>query len=346
MEETTAVDDMPRYERELWGTELAYWAGRADARGTPRWLAEGTKKVAGAAVKGGKAVANALPEPVREAAGTAADATIDVVLRPSITAALRVLELANDWAVELQDPARVVELAQRHHPAVTSLADVRGLAVKDCDRLLTRHTLKWRTAGMVEGAAMGALALVPIAGMPLAIAADTLVIDLLTVSVATRVAYSYGFDAKDPSEREFIAAVIRTALGNQLTKAAPLNAASRAHQAAWKRQRWSSKLREDQRLIAALEKFMATWYKNGKVPVAHVGKALGVLAVLVGAGANAYTLGRVAEHTRHYCRTRRLCEDFGLPLPPTLAPHHPDGFARDTRAATVSDVPGSWGEDA
>ncbi len=50
-----------------------------------------------------------------------------------------------------------------------------------------------------EGGAMGLLAMVPVA-----LTADILVVQVLSTSIASRIAYSYGYDAKDPGEQDFI----------------------------------------------------------------------------------------------------------------------------------------------
>ncbi|WNB85756.1 EcsC family protein [Cellulomonas sp. ATA003] len=220
---------------------------------------------------------------------------------------------------------------------MTDISELRKVGLKDCDRLLTRQTLKWRTVGALEGGAMGALAMIPVAGLPVSMGADVVVIDVLSLSIATRVAHSYGFDARDPAEREFIDTVIETAVAWNLAKTGPLVPAHKAHGAVRGRLRWSKKLREDHRLVDGLEKFMARWYRGGHVPVQHVGKALWGVGIAIGAGTNARTLGRVAEHTRAYCQTRWLSERYGLPLPPALADIHPTGFD----PPTPEDPPGT-----
>lgn len=164
--------------------------------------------------------------------------------------------------------------------------------------------------------------------------ADVVVMDVLCASIATRVAYSYGFDAKDPDEQDFIEAVVSTALTKHLAKAAPLNQAQMAHQAFQGRLKWSEKLRTDHRLGRALEQFMQRWYRSGHVPVQHVGKALGVFAVALGAGTNSHTLARVADHSQRYCQTRWLCERYDLPLPAALAALSADA-ATDARGGAA-----------
>lgn len=341
-QEPLGFERMPQYESDQWDHLQEYWSKRADARGLPTWLVDGASKVAAGAGKAGHALGRLVPAPVKAAAEATGDAVLGKALRPVLSTALHVLELVNDWAVELQDPARVLAIARKHHVDVVELSDLRRLPLKSCDRLLTRNTLKWRTAGALEGAAMGSLALVPVVGMPISITADVIVMDVLTASIATRVAYSYGFDAKDPAEKQFVELMVSSALTNQLGKAAPLNKTSQAHQATWKRQRWSKNLREDHQLVVAMEKFMAKWYPKGRVPVAHVGKGLSVLAIVIGAGANSYTLARVADHTQKYCQTRRLCEQYGLPLPLALAKLQPGGSGSDVDGHDPDDpLPGN-----
>jgi hypothetical protein len=216
---------MPAYDREQWERLEAYWSKRANARGTPKWLTDGARSAASATGRAAKsasaAVSKVVPDAVKDAAGkvvvpdrvkdaavTAGDAVVDKALRPAVATAVHLIELANDWAVELQDPLSVLATARKRGLDVESLADLRDVQLKDRDRLLTRETLKWRTAGAIEGAGMGALALVPVAGIPASIFADVIVMDVLCASIATRVAYSYGFDAKDPAEKEFVESMV------------------------------------------------------------------------------------------------------------------------------------------
>lgn len=352
--------EMPAYDREQWERLEAYWSKRANARGTPKWLTDGARSAASATGKAAKsasaAVGKVVPDAVKDAAGkvvpdrvkdaavTAGDAVVDKALRPAVATAVHLIELANDWAVELQDPDSVLATARKRGLGVENLADLRDVQLKDCDRLLTRETLKWRTAGAVEGAGMGALALVPVAGIPASIFADVIVMDVLCASIATRVAYSYGFDAKDPAEKEFVESMVATALTKQLAKAGPLNETALAHHAFAGRQRWSAKLRQDHRIGEALEKLMSRWYSGGRVPVQHVSKGLWVLAILVGAGTNSHVLARVADHSRRYCQTRWLCERYGLPLPTALRKPEPSSPGDLSADEADQDTDGGLGE--
>ncbi|EFL19289.1 hypothetical protein [Streptomyces sp. C] len=97
--------------------------------------------------------------------------------------------------MELNDPKNVEDLARKRGVDLDSFTELRHQDLRACDRLLSRNTLTWRTAGAFEGGAMGLLAMVPVAGIPVAMTADILVIQVLSASIAARIAYSYGYDA-------------------------------------------------------------------------------------------------------------------------------------------------------
>jgi hypothetical protein len=89
--------------------------------------------------------------------------------------------------------------------------------------------------------------------------------------------------------------------------------------------RWSDKLRQDHRLLAALEKLMQQLGPAGsRVPVKNVAKVVPFVGVLIGAGMNSAVLGNVAADARRYCQTRFLCDKYGLPLPAALATDRDD----------------------
>ena len=172
---------------------------------------------------------------------------------------------------------------------------------------------------------MGLLAMVPVAGTLTALTADILVVQVLSTSIAARIAYSYGYDAKDPKEQEFIQHLVQQSFMAQAAKAKPLRDTARAASAVKGRVKWSKKLRNDHRLLAALEKLMKQLGPAGsRVPVKNVAKAVPVVGVLIGAGMNSAVLGRVATEAQRYCQTRFLCDKYGLPLPSAMATHGDD----------------------
>ncbi|MEU9802637.1 EcsC family protein [Streptomyces sp. NPDC051000] len=149
-------------------------------------------------------------------------------------------------ALELNDPKGVEKLARKRRLEIDRFIELREQDLKLCDRLLTANTLKWRTAGAFEGGATGALAMVPVAGIPAAMTADILVIQVLSASTATHIAYSYGYDAKDPDEQLFIQRLVCRSFIAQATKAKLLHKTAQAAQALKGRVNWSAKLRNDQ----------------------------------------------------------------------------------------------------
>ncbi|WTE37565.1 EcsC family protein [Streptomyces sp. NBC_01618] len=191
--------------------------------------------------------------------------------------------------------------------------------------VLGREARAERSTGAFEGGAMGLLAMVPVAGIPVAMTGDILVVQVLSTSIASRIAYSYGYDAKDPKEQDFIQRLVQRSFMAQAAKAKPLRDAAQAANAVKGRVNWSQKLRQDHRLLAALEKLMQQLGPAGsKVPVKNVAKVVPFVGVLIGAGMNSAVLGRVAADAQRYCQTRFLCEKYGLPLPAALATDQDD----------------------
>ena len=177
---------------------------------------------------------------------------------------------------------------------------------------------------------MGLLAMVPVAGIPLALTADILVIQVLSTSIAARIAHSYGYDAKDPAEQLFIQRLVRRSFIAQAAKAEPLREDARAPSAMNHRVNRSAKLRTDHKLLAVLEKLLQHLGPAGaRVPVQSVAKVVPIVGVLIGAGVNAAILGNVAADAQRYCQTRFLCEKYGLPLPAALAMDREDEGSDD-----------------
>ncbi|MEH0416884.1 EcsC family protein [Streptomyces sp. B21-083] len=310
---------MSAYEGQVWDTLNEHWQHRNNRRGLPNWASTAlgrTGEVAGNAVR---RVTDAVPETVTEPIRRAGDAVADKAMRPALAGAAALLELVNDSALELNDPKNVEKLARKRGLELDSFTELREQDLKFCDRLLTRNTLKWRTTGAVEGGAMGLLAMVPIAGIPIAMTADILVVQVLSTSIAARIAYSYGYDAKDPDEQDFIQRLVQRSFMAQAAKAKPLRDAARAADAVKGRINWSQKLRNDHRLLAALEKLMQQLGPAGsRVPVKNVAKVVPFVGVIIGAGMNSAILGRVAADAQRYCQTRFLCDKYGMPLPTAL----------------------------
>ncbi|CAL9606048.1 hypothetical protein SUDANB176_05532 [Streptomyces sp. enrichment culture] len=317
------VDDaspMSEYERQVWEALNEHWKHRNDRRGLPDWASTALSRTGEVAGNAARRVKNAVPDAVAEPIRRVGDAVADTAMRPALAGAAALLELVNDWVMDLNDPKNVEELARKRGFDIDSFTELRQQDLQVCDRLLNRNTLKWRTTGAVEGGAMGLLALVPVAGIPAAMTADILVVQVLSTSIAARIAYSYGYDAKDPKEQDFIQRLVQQSFMAQAAKAKPLRDVARAADAVKGRVNWSQKLRNDHRLLAALEKLMKQLGPAGsRVPVKNVAKVVPFVGVLIGAGMNSAVLGRVATEAQRYCQTRFLCDKYGLPMPAALA---------------------------
>ncbi|WP_260855641.1 EcsC family protein [Curtobacterium sp. 9128] len=319
-EGSAVAGQMSPYEQKAWQSLLQHWEKRGQRRVVGQWASAAIDRGAHATSEATGRVVRVVPEMVKKPIRQATSAVTDAALKPALESAVALLELVNTWALELNDPKVVVKLAQKRDMQITDFTELSSVDLKSCDRLLSMNTLQWRTAGAAEGAAMGALALVPIAGLPAAITADILVLQVLSTAIAARVAYSYGFDAKDPDEQAFIQRLVRRSFMAQAAKAGPLREASRAAQAAQGRINWSAKLRADHRLLAAIEKIMKHLGPSGAhVSVQSAAKFLPVVGILIGAGVNSTVLANVAEDAKRYCQTRFLSEKYGLPLPAGLA---------------------------
>lgn len=270
--------------------------------------------------KASSAVADLVPHQVREGMGKASGAAAGTVLLPAQRAALSLLNLVNDWAAELNDPAAVIRIAKKNGLDITDIKELKSQDLKTVDRLLTRNTLRWRTLGTLEGGGMGAVALIPVAGLPASLTLDLIIIQVLSISIAARVAYSYGFDAKDPAEQEFIRRLVERTFTVQAAKSVPMKETAHAAAAVQGRVRWSEKLLKEEKLMRAVRDLLEKLgTRSGSVSVGAVGKALPFVGIVVGAGTNAAVLGNVAKDAQRFCQTRFLSEKYGLPMPAPLA---------------------------
>ncbi|MFF4772548.1 EcsC family protein [Microtetraspora fusca] len=319
------VRAMSTYEERRWADLQQHWAKKAKRRQLlpPKAraaLGEAGDQVKDAARKAGKAVSNVTPAVIKDGI----ERLTDAALIPVVQGAVHLLELVTDWTTELVDPEKVLE----HHRAagrdVAKLEDLKELDLKHLDDFTRTMALKWRTSGALQGGAMGVLAMVPFAGGLAAITLDMVAMHVLSTAVATRVCYAYGFDVTDDEMRHLVDRMVMRACRNQAPKAETARKAGAAFNTAKDRVRWSQKLRDDHKLMAAVEKLMKQFANGRAVPVDKVTKAMPVVAVFAGAGTNAYVLGDVVHQARLYAQTLYLAEKYGLPLPENLR-HQGDG---------------------
>lgn len=299
----------------------SHWAKKAEGRRLPpraqAALATGVRAAKQASSKAGHAIAERTPDRVKDVAGTA----VDAALVPTLHAAVRLLELINDWVVELSDPEPVLRHYRDAGRDVSSLADLRALDLKVLDEVTQRMSLRWRTLGAGQGAAFGALAMVPVpvVSSMAAITLDMLAMQALTTAIATRISYSYGFDAADPEMKHMIDRMVVRSYRNQAPKAGTIKSAGAAFNAARFRVNWSQKLRDDHRLLAAIENLLKrTGGSGGSVSVKEARMGMPVISVFVGAGTNQHILGDTVKQARFFAATMFLAEKHSLELPANI----------------------------
>ncbi len=314
---------MSPYEERRWAQLQRHWTKKAERRQVlpPKARAafgEAGGQVRDAALKVGQAVSNATPAAVKDGV----EGVTDAALVTTVKAAVHLLSLATDWTTELMDPEKVLEHHQTAGRDVAKLEDLKKLDLEHLDDFTRTMALKWRTGGALQGGAMGVLAMVPYAGGVAAITLDMVAVHVLSTAVATRVCYAYGFDVRDEEMRHLVDRMVLRAYRNQAPKAEAALKAGAAFNAAKDRVRWSQKLRDDHKLMAAVEKLMKQFANGRSVPVAKVAMAMPVVSVVAGAGTNAYVLGDVVHQARLYAQTLHLAEKYGRPLPESL--RHPE----------------------
>ncbi|MGN7132476.1 EcsC family protein [Rhodococcoides corynebacterioides] len=321
MENDAAPGPMSAYEQKRWGELRQHWEKKAKGRKVilptrARSTLDSTVRITrGKAREVGRAVSDHTPEGVKYMG----NAAVDAALVPTVHNVVRMLELLNDWVVELTDLEAVLDYHRSQGRGVESLADLKSLDLKHLDELTNSMALRWRTIGAAEGALLGSLAMipVPVLGSAAAIGLDMVAMQALTGAIATRICYSYGFDAKDPANKHVIDRMVARAYKNQMVKAGSVKKAAAAFDAAKGRVNWSARLREDHRLMAAVEKLLRQT-SGGKVPVQNARMGMPLIAVFAGAATNAHVLGDTVEQARNYGATLALVEKYGLKLPGNL----------------------------
>lgn len=320
--EESSPNPMSRYERKRWEELQAHWEKKARggktvlpprARAALGTTADAAKSTAS---KVGKAVAKRTPEKVKDVASGA----VDAALVPTVQNVVQLLELLNEWVVELTSPEAVLKHHRDKGREVKSLKDLQLLDLEELEELTNGMALKWATIGVGQGASFGALAMipVPVLGSVMAIGLDMIAMQVLTAAIATRINYAYGYDAADPEVRYIIDRMVARAYKNQVVKAGSVKKASAAFDAAKGRVNWSHKLRDDHRLMAAVEKLLKRAGNGKHVPVKNARMGMPVISVLAGAATNSHVLGDTARQARHYAATVLLAEKHGLELPPNL----------------------------
>jgi hypothetical protein len=125
---------MSRYERARWDELLLHWEKKAKRRELLPPKARAALETTGRATRrtasrAGRAIADATPEKVKDVAGSA----VDAALVPTVSSVAHMLELLNDWVVELTGPEVVMQHHRDKGREVSSLHDLRLLDLEELE---------------------------------------------------------------------------------------------------------------------------------------------------------------------------------------------------------------------
>ena len=295
-----------------------FWQRKAERRSLPPKMsdamANGRLKVSGAAGKAGKVIRDATPEAVKNAGGLAMDRALESTIR----AALGILELTTETVQEFTDAEKVLDFHRAAGRDVHCLSDLGSIELEHLDQYTRRLVLRFRSVGLVEGGAMGALTFIPVAGSVAAVGADLVVMHALSTAIATRAAHAYGIDPTSEGERHHLDRMLRRAWASQAPKATAVKSAKDAFQAGSGRVRWSKAFRDDHRIAAAMEQLMKQVGNTNHVPIEKVVAKMPAIGVVTSAGMNSAVLGSLARTSIRYGQTVHLARKHGLEPPPNL----------------------------
>jgi hypothetical protein len=226
---------------------------------------------------------------------------------------------------------------------VSRIEDIRALELEASDGIFPRRkrlayiggvmaTGAWAgvatTAGEVEGvvggvAGVGAGAAPGAATVIGAFAADAAATLLAATRLVAETAALYGYDPTDPAEQLYMTGVLGAATAG--TEAGKLTAQRELHQLAQALARnatWTN-LNKNRIAQVVAKVYERLGYRLSK---RQLGKAVPALGIVVGAGANATLMHRVADEAYFSYRERRLGDRYGddglggVPVPPTPPP--------------------------
>lgn len=310
---------MSAYEAQVWSDLQEFWKRKAERRELPP-KAQGAIDSAGAKVKGAASATSGFvrdhtPKPVKDVGGFALDRSLEATVKATVG----LMEWVTETVQEFSDPKAVFTFHREKGRPVDNLAAVRALDLEELDELTRRFVWKCRTTGMVEGAALGGVTFIPVAGSVAAIGLDLVIMHALSTAIATRAAHAYGIDPGSAAGQEHLNRMLRKAWAAQAPKTGTVNGARRAFDAGAGRVRWSDKFRNDHRIAAAVEKLMKQAGNGSHVPIEKVVAKMPYIAVGTAAGINSTVLASLAKTSVKYSQTVHLATKYNLVLPPNLA---------------------------
>jgi hypothetical protein len=224
-----------------------------------------------------------------------------------------------------RDP--IVKAYQKRGHAVMSLQDIRGLELRDIDKVKPRLDLAYIAASTVEGAGAGlavsggtilatggsvfgagAGAAPGAATVVGAMAADAAAVLVASHRAVAHVAAYYGYDVDEPGERMFALGVLSIGTASEAGKAAAYVELNKLVQALARRQTWK------QLNSRVVSKIVGRVYAalGMRLTQRKLGQAVPVVGIMIGAGLNARLLSRITDDAEHLYRERFLREKYGL----------------------------------
>jgi hypothetical protein len=319
-----ALEDMTPYDRNAWEGTERWRAARLSAPArhiVPKKARNGVAKVKDSAL----ARFGDLP---------VSDQFVETFYK-ALDGALWVVRASAD--ASLRRSAVVKAYVKRGHD-VSDLEGIRALELRDVDKTKPKLSLIYTGVTTAEGAAAGLVVsggeivasggtvfgagagAAPGAGLVIA----TMAVDAATVLVASMRAIAhtaayYGYDTGLPEEQMFAAGVLGFGLAEQAGKAAAYIELNKVVQGLVRRELW-----EPLNKLAASKVMRVVYLRLGmRLTQRKLGQSIPVLGIVVGAGANAWLLGRLTQDADYLYRERFLCDKYGLsadlPLTPATA---------------------------
>jgi hypothetical protein len=309
---------MSPYEAQAWVDLGQFWQRKAERRSLPPKAKQAknaaTAKIKGAASTSGGLVRRVTPQSVKDAGGM----IVDLALEPTVRATIGLLEWVTETVQEFSNPEGIYDYHRDQGRPVATLADVRALDLQHLDEVTRRFVWRCRTTGVVEGAALGLVTFVPVAGSVAAIGLDLVIMHALSTAIATRAAYAYGLDPTNEEGRDHLDRMLLKAWKAQVPKAGTVKSAKAAFVEGAGRVRWSEKFRTDHRIAAAMEKLMQQASNGQRIPIDKVVAKMPAIGVITSAGINGTVLGSLADTSVRYSQTVHLAKKHNLVLPPNL----------------------------
>ncbi|WP_139720878.1 EcsC family protein [Serinicoccus chungangensis] len=309
---------MSSYEQQAWADLQEHWRKKAERRALPPAVRQATGAASHKIGDTASSARNFVSSKTPTALKNAGDAAVDLTLEPTVKAVVGLLDWVTETVQQFSEPESVLAFHRDKGRPVSTLTDLQALDLEALDSFTKGSVWKWRSTGLVEGGAIGALTFIPVGGSIAAIGLDLVVMHALTTAVATQAAYAYGIDPTTDAGQEHVNRMLRKAWAAQAPKAGTVKSAKNAFVMGRGRVNWSQRFRSDHRIAAAVEKLLKQVNPGQHVPIQKVVTKMPYVGAVTSAGVNSTVLASMAKNSIHYSRTMYLARKHGLALPASL----------------------------